>query len=223
MSTMMATLEELSEEAPEGRNGDVPGRATTAPARNPLAAGTKLGSGNGGSRASSRGGCGGSGGGGGGNDGPGPGDLGGPGRAAGGLRINLEAVIQGTVRASVTAATAGAADITRAAVKAWSATEETGGVLSKVIKSHLQHICGVATDDKVLDIWVEVARTRTVATKMALLTQFLQTDLSKCRHRFFGHTEEMLRVSLLLLDFLMKGRFSNIVLDPVCPAGGFLV
>ena len=59
MSTMMATLEELSEEAPEGRNGDVPGRATTAPARNPLAAGTKLWSGNGGSRASSRGGCGG--------------------------------------------------------------------------------------------------------------------------------------------------------------------
>ena len=48
-----------------------------------------------------------------------------------------------------------------------------------------------------------------MVTKMALLTQFPQTELSECRHRFFGHAE-MLQFSLLLLEFAMKGRFSNI-------------
>ena len=57
---------------------------------------------------------------------------------------------------------------------------------------------------------------------MALLTQFLQTELSECQHRFFGHAEEMLHVSLPLLDFVMKGRFSNIGPDPACPARALL-
>ena len=60
-----------------------------------------------------------------------------------------------------------------------------------------------------------------MATKMALLTQFLKTDLLECRHQFFGHVEEMLHVYLPLIDFVMKGRFSNIGPDPACPAGGF--
>ena len=60
-----------------------------------------------------------------------------------------------------------------------------------------------------------------MATIMALLTQFLQTDLLECQHRFSGNTEEMLHVSFLLLAFVMKGRFSNIVPNPACPAGGF--
>ena len=84
---------------------------------------------------------------------------------------------------------AAAADITRAAVEARSAMEEPGGELLEVIKSHLQHIRGVATEDEVPDIWVEVASARTVATKMDLLTQFLKNELSECRHRFFGHAE----------------------------------
>ena len=54
-----------------------------------------------------------------------------------------------------------------------------------------------------------------MVTKMALLTQFLQTELLECQHRFFGHAEEMLHVSLTLLDFMIKGRFSIIVPDPV--------
>ena len=78
------------------------------------------------------------------------------------------------------------------------------------------------TDNEVPYIWAEVARDRTVATNMALLNQFLHTDLSECRHRFFRHAEEMLHVSPPLLDFVMKGRFSNIGPDPACPAGGFL-
>ena len=73
-------------------------------------------------------------GGGGGNDGPGPSEGGGIRQAAGGLGINLEAVIQATVSASVTAAMDEGADITRAAVEVRLATEETGGGLSEVIK-----------------------------------------------------------------------------------------
>ena len=45
MSTTTATLEEFSEEATDGRNSNMPSRATTAPARNPLVDGTKVGSG----------------------------------------------------------------------------------------------------------------------------------------------------------------------------------
>ena len=60
-----------------------------------------------------------------------------------------------------------------------------------------------------------------MSTKMALLTQFLQTDLSECRHKLFGHSEEMLCVSLPMIDFVMKGRLSNIVPNPACPTGGF--
>ena len=56
---------------------------------------------------------------------------------------------------------------------------------------------------------------------MALLTQLLKTYLLECRHWFFGHAEEILQVSLPLLDFMMKGWFSNISPDPACPAGGF--
>ena len=94
--------------------------------------------------------------------------------------------------------------------------------MSEVIKSHLQHIFSITTDEKVPDIWSEVARARNVATNMALLTQFLQTDLPECRHQFFGHVEEMLHVYLPLIDLVTKGRFSNIGPDPACPAGGFL-
>ena len=68
-----------------------------------------------------------------------------------------------------------------------------------------------------------MAETRTVATKLAVLTQHLQTNLHECRTVFFGHAEEMLHVSLPLLDFVMKGRFANIGPDPACPAGGFSV
>ena len=57
MSTKTATLEELSKDAPDRREGNMPGRANTAPARNPLAAGTKIGSGNGGSGGGRGGGC----------------------------------------------------------------------------------------------------------------------------------------------------------------------
>ena len=113
-------------------------------------------------------------------------------------------MIRETVIASVTAAMARAADIRRTAVKARLATEEMGGGFLEVIKSHLRHICGVVTDNEVPYIWAEVARDRTVATKMDLLTQFLQTDLSECQHRFFGHTEDILHVFLPLLDFVMK-------------------
>ena len=114
------------------------------------------------------------------NYGSGPGEGGGPGQAAGGLGINLEAVIRATVSALVSAAMAGSADITRAAVEARLDTVETGDRFLDVIKSHLRHIYGVATKDEVPDIWEEVARARTVETKMDLLTQFLQTDLSEC-------------------------------------------
>ena len=62
--TTPATVEELSEDASDGRNGDVASRATTALERNPLAAGTKLGGRTGGSRGGSGGGGGGPGGGG---------------------------------------------------------------------------------------------------------------------------------------------------------------
>ena len=93
--------------------------------------------------------------------------------------------------------------------------------MSAVMRSHLRHICGVATDDKVPTIWAEAAGARTVATKLAVLTQHLQTNLHECRTVFFGHAEEMLHVSLPLLDFVMKGRFANIGPDPACPAGGF--
>ena len=62
--TTTATLEELSENEPDRRDGDVPIRATTSLARNSLAAGTELGSGTGGSGGGSGGGCGGPGGGG---------------------------------------------------------------------------------------------------------------------------------------------------------------
>ena len=198
------------------------GRATTDPARNTLTAGTELGSGTGGSRGRSGGGCGGPEGRGGVNNVPGPGEGGGTGRAAGGLGIDLEAVIRATVSASVTASMARAAGIKRAAVEARSATEETGGGLSEVIKSHLRHICGVAADDEVPDIWAEATRARTGSTNMSLLTQLLKTDPSECRHQLFGHAEEMLHVSFPLLDFVMKGRFSNIGSDPACPDGGFL-
>ena len=57
---------------------------------------------------------------------------------------------------------------------------------------------------------------------MALLTQLLKTDLLECQHQFFGHAEKMLHASLLLLDFVIKGRFSNIGPRPAYPAGGFL-
>ena len=60
-----------------------------------------------------------------------------------------------------------------------------------------------------------------MAKKIALLTQFLKTELLECQQKFFGHAEDMLHVSLLLLDFVMKGRFSNIGPDSACPAGGF--
>ena len=130
ISTTTATLEELSEDAPDGHDRNVPSRATTAQARNPLVSGTKLGSDTGGSGGGSGGGVGGPRGVGGGNDGPGPGEGGGPGQAAGGLEINLEEVIRTTVSALVTAAMAGAANITCAAVEARLATEETGGGLS---------------------------------------------------------------------------------------------
>ena len=126
-----------------------------------------------------------------------------------------------TVSASVIVTMAWEADIMRAAVEERSEKEETSGGLSEVIKSHLQHICGVATDYEVPDIWAEVVRARTVATKMALLTQFLQTDLSECRNRFFGHVEDMLHAPLPLLNFVMKRQFSNIGPYPACPAGGF--
>ena len=112
------------------------------------------------------------------------------------------------------AAMAGAADITRAAVEARTATEETGAGMSEVMRSHLRHICGVATDAEVPAIWAEVAGARSVATKLALLTQHLQTDLPQCRLKWHGHAEEMLHVSLPLLDFVTKGRFSNIGPDP---------
>ena len=56
MSTTTATLEELSEDAPDGRNWNVSSRATTAPESNPLAAGTKLWGGTGGSKGGSGGG-----------------------------------------------------------------------------------------------------------------------------------------------------------------------
>ena len=60
-----------------------------------------------------------------------------------------------------------------------------------------------------------------MATKMYLLNQFLQTDLLEFRHKFFGKAEEMLHVSLPLLNFVIKGRFSDIGPLPACPAGGF--
>ena len=115
-----------------------------------------------------------------------------------------------------------AANITRTAIEARSATKETGGGFLEVINSHLQHTCGVATDDEVPAVWAEVAGAGTVTTKISLLTQFLQTDLSECRHKFFGHIKEMLHVSLPLFNFIMKGRFSNIASDSACPVGGFL-
>ena len=71
-----------------------------------------------GSRGGSGGVDGGPGGRGGGNDVLGPSEKGGPGHAAGGLGINLEALIRATVSASVTAVMAGATNITRAAVEA---------------------------------------------------------------------------------------------------------
>ena len=89
-------------------------------------------------------------------------------------------MIQATVSASVTSVMAGVAGITCAAVEARFATEETGGGLLEVIKSHLRHVCGVRTDGEVPDIWAEVARARTVEKNMALLTQFLQTDILEC-------------------------------------------
>ena len=82
-------------------------------------------------------------------------------------------MIRETVSASVTAAMAGAANIMRAAAEARLATEETGGRLLELIKSHLRHICSVVIDEKVPSIWAEVVTARTVATKLALLTQFL--------------------------------------------------
>ena len=111
-STMTATVEELSKDVLDGRDRDVPSRAITAPARDPLATGTEIGGGTGGSE----GGCGGPEGGGGGNDGPG----GGTGQAAGGLGIDLEVVIWATISASGTAAMAREANIPRAAVEARS-------------------------------------------------------------------------------------------------------
>ena len=57
-----------------------------------------------------------------------------------------------TISTLVTVAMDRAAGITRTAVNARSATEELGVGLSEVIKSHLRHICGVATDGKVSDI-----------------------------------------------------------------------
>ena len=98
-------------------------REITAPERIPLATDTELGSGTGDGS-----GCGGGGpgGGGGGNDFPGPGEGGGPGQSAGGLGINLEAVVQATVSDSFIAAMAMEADIMRIAVEARLAAEKTG-------------------------------------------------------------------------------------------------
>ena len=62
-------------------------------------------------------------------------------------------MIRATVSSSVTAAMAGADDITCPNVEARLDMEETGGGLSEFIKSHLRHICGVATEDEVPDIW----------------------------------------------------------------------
>ena len=158
--------------------------------------------------------------GGGGGGGPGAPGGGGGGGGPGGPAFDIESIIRATVGASVAAAMAGAADITRAAVEARTATEETGAAMSEVMRSHLRHICGVATDAEVPAIWAEVAGARSVATKLALLTQHLQTDLPQCRLKWHGHAEEMLHVSLPLLDFVTKGRFSNIGPDPACTAGG---
>ena len=178
-STMTATLDFVFEDVSDGCNRNVLSRATTDPAMDPLATGTKLGDGTGIIRGRIRGGGGVPGGGGRGKYGPVTGEGGGTGQAARGLGIDLEAVIWATVSAYITTAMDRAADITCAAIEARSDTEETGSGLLEVIKVHIQHICGVATDNEVPSIWAEVAGACTVASMMALTTQFLQTDFSE--------------------------------------------
>ena len=133
--------------------------------------------------------------------------------------MDLPAIIRSAVKASITSAMQGVAAVTTAAVEALSAADDCGCGLSLIMRSHLRHICGVACDDNVPSIWMEMALARTKAKVLALLLQFFLTGMNACQPTFHGH-DDLLHIALPLFNFFTRGAFTNHGNHPACPSGG---
>ena len=104
-------------------------------------------------------------------------------------------------------------------MEARSAADDRVQGLSLIMRAHLRHICGLAGDDKIPSIWMEMALARTKAYGLALLSHFFLIGMSACQSTFHSHAD-LLYISPPLFNLVARGAFTNHGNHPACPSGG---
>lgn len=93
------------------------------------------------------------------------------------------------------------------------------GHLSGLKLLHLRFLCGVRSDDDILDVWKEVHASPSLQEGLALLVQYLMSRMGYCHKEYFGHVD-ILHCSFPLCNFVVGDKFVNPRETPACPAGG---
>ena len=123
--------------------------------------------------------------------------------------------IPDTIMAAAAATAAAAASASPSVVS----TAPLARVLYLLKLIHLCFIYGVATDAKILWIWLEVCWAPTKAAALAVLSQYLWAGREVCRKDFFV-SSDMLHVCGALFMFIHGDRFFTPRHNPDFPAGG---